>query len=279
MNIFTLISSKLKIISLDSLYSLLLELSKIIGIMVVAFVLAKVGSLVIRKLLEKQKGFKYGLSSKRLDTISSLSISIFRYAVYLIAIISILSDVFQLKSVLAAAGIGGIAVGFGAQSLIKDVISGFFIVFEGQFVVGDSITIDNMTGNVEEMGLRVTKLRNFNGDLYVIPNGEIKKVTNHTRGDKTVVVDIPISYGSDINKAIELAEKVCSEIEGEFTTIVEKPSVLGITELGKGCMNLRITGKTIPNEHFEVERRIRLHIKQEFSKENIRFGEKEYSGT
>ncbi|MCX7709766.1 MAG: mechanosensitive ion channel family protein [Clostridia bacterium] len=259
---------------LGDLYSPVINGLKIISIIVISIIVVKIGSIIIKKIFEKQKGFKYSISAKRLDTMSTLLVSVFRYMTYLVAGVVILSDVFQLKSVLAAAGIGGIAVGLGAQSLIKDVISGFFIVMEDQFVVGDLITIDNMTGTVEEMELRVTKMRHFNGDLFIIPNGEIKKVTNHTRGNKAVNVDIPIAYSADINKAIEVAQTVCAAVGEEFTTIVEPLKVLGITDLGKESLNLRITAKTLPNEQWEVERKIRIRIKEAFSKSGIEFFDK-----
>lgn len=256
---------------LGDLYYPVMNVAKVIGIIIMTLAIARIGSGLIRKFFERQRGFKYSLDRKRLDTMSSLMISVFKYMLYIIAGVVILSDIFELKSVLAAAGIGGIAVGLGAQSLIKDIISGFFIILEDQFIVGDMITIDSMTGTVEHMELRVTKIRHGNGDLFIIPNGEITKVTNHTRGNKSVNVDIPIAYSSDFNKAVELANEVCKAVESEFTTIVEQPKVLGITELGKDCLNLRIISKTLPNEQWEVERRIRMLIKEKFSKAGIEF--------
>ncbi len=259
---------------LGDLYEPVLAGAKVIGIIVAVALFVRVGSFVIKKVFQKQKNFKYGINSKRLDTMATLLISVFRYLCYIIAAVVILSDVFKLTSVLTAAGIGAVAIGLGAQSLIKDFISGFFIIVEDQFVVGDLITVDNMTGTVEEMELRVTKLRNFNGDLHIIPNGEIKRITNHTRGNKAVQVDIPLDYSTDTLKAMELAGKVCEAVAGEFTTIVEQPKVLGITDLGKEGINLRIVAKTLPNEQWEVERRLRLKIKEEFSRNGIGFIER-----
>lgn len=258
----------------DELPDPLVATLKVIGIIAITVLVARLGSFIIRKIFEKQKFIKYGISNKKLNTMSTLLVSIFRYAVYILAVVTILSDVLGLKSVLAAAGVGGVAIGFGAQSLIKDIISGFFIVMEDQYVVGDAITIDSMSGTVEELELRVTKIRNFNGDLYIIPNGEIKRVTNHTRGDKAVIVDIPLAYGADMNKAFDIAAAVCAKVGGEFKTITEQPKVVGITELGKESMNLRITAKTLPNEQWEVERRIRWLIKEEFDKANVSFPDK-----
>lgn len=238
-------------------------------IIAIALIVVKLGKFLIKKFFEKRKKIKYIANNRKLDTMASLSTSVFKYTVYIIAIVTIFSNVFKITSILAAAGIGGVAIGFGAQSLIKDVISGFFIVFEDQYSVGDLITVDSMTGVVEEMELRLTKLRNANGDLHMIPNGEIKRVTNHTRGSKVAFVDIPLPYNTDVDKAIEIANKVCSSVCGEFDTIIEKPSVLGITELNKDGLNLRITAKTKPNEQGPVERRIRFLLAAEFRENSV----------
>lgn len=247
---------------------------KIIGIIIISALISKVGGFIIKKTFQKQKSFKYGIGSKKIDTMATLTRSVFRYTVYIVAIVIILTDIFKLTSVLAAAGIGGIAVGLGAQSLIKDIISGFFIVMEDQYVVGDLISVGDMTGTVEELELRVTRLRNFNGDLYIIPNGEIKMVTNHTRGNKALIVDIPLAYSTDIGKAIEIVKNICVCVKEEFITITEEPKVLGITELGKDMLNIRVVGKTLPNEQWNVERRMRLLIKEEFDKANLMFSDR-----
>jgi small conductance mechanosensitive channel len=237
-------------------------------------VIVKIGKLLIKKLFEKQKKFKFKLDDKRLDTMMTLTISIFKYVIYIGAIIISLSDILDLKAVLAAAGVGGVAIGLGAQSLIKDTISGFFILLEDQFAVGDLITIDTMTGTVDRMELRVTRLKNYTGDMYIIPNGEIKRVTNHTRDNKMVIVDIPVAYSSNMAKVNEIAQRVCSEVKEEFSVFTEEPTVLGITELGNNNMNLRINARTFPNEQWAVERRIRMKIKEAFEANRLEFFDK-----
>ncbi|MCX7922867.1 MAG: mechanosensitive ion channel family protein [Clostridia bacterium] len=267
------IADKLKSL-LGDFYPPTISVFKIMGIIVLIIIVTRIGRFGIKKVFEKQKKLKYGFNTKKADTMATLISSIFRYAVYImgaVAIFSELTGLFDLKPVMAAAGIGGLVLGLGAQSLIKDILSGVFVVMEDQFVVGDLITVENMTGTVEEMELRVTKLRNFNGDLHIIPNGEIKKVTNHTRGNKAVIVDIPVAYSADINKAIEIANNICKVVTGEFDTITEEPKVQGITELGKNSMNLRIMAKTVANEQWDVERRIRKLIKEDFAREGIEF--------
>lgn len=260
--------------SLGEFYTPVITIFEIIIVFIVATIIIKIGRLLIRKFFEKQKNFKFKLEDKRLDTMCTLLISVFKYIIYIGAIIISLSDILDLKAVLAAAGVGGIAIGLGAQSLIKDTISGFFILLEDQFAVGDLITIDNMNGVVERIELRVTRLKNANGDLYIIPNGEIKRVINHTRDNKMVIVDIPVAYSSNFAKVNEIANKVCEEVKEEFTVFTEEPSVLGITELGTNNMNLRITAKTLPNEQWAIERCIRMKIKEEFESNRLEFYDK-----
>lgn len=267
---FEQITTKLKT-QLGVMYDPSITTLRVVGIIILAVLAARMGSFIIKKIFEKQKAFKHKFNLKKIDTMATLLTSVYRYAVYIIAVVTILVDQFKLTSILAAAGIGGVALGLGAQSLIKDVISGFFIILEDQFIVGDVITIETITGTVEEMELRVTKIRNANGDLHIVPNGEIKKVTNHVRGNKAVIVDIPLAYSADVEKAFQTASEVCSAASKEFSTLVEEPKVLGITEMGKDNINLRITAKTLPNEQWEVERRIRRMIIEEFDRKQIEF--------
>ena len=244
---------------------------KAISIIILSIICVKVGSRIINKIFKKQKEFHFNISSKKLDTMSALISSMFKYGVYIIAGVIILSDLFNIKSVLAAAGIGGVALGFGAQSLVRDVISGFFIIIEDQFAVGDLITIDSMTGTVEQIELRITRIRNFNGDLHIIPNSEIKRVTNHSRGNKAAIIDIPIAYTSDINKVFEIANRACMEFDYPDNVIIEAPKVIGITEMSKESLNLRIMAVTLPNDHWAVERELRKNINSIFLKNGIRF--------
>lgn len=256
---------------LGDFYGPAMLILKIVIVFIVSVILVKIGRVVIRKLFENQKKLKFKIDDKRIDTIATLTISVFKYGVYIGAILIILSDILDLKAILAAAGVGGVAIGFGAQSLIKDTISGFFILLEDQYAVGDLVTIEDLTGTVEHMELRVTRLKNYTGDLYIIPNGEIKKVINHTRDNKLVMADIPIAYSSNMAKVTEIAQKVCREVKEEFDVFTEDPAILGITSLGEHNMNLRITARTLPNEQWQVERRIRLLIKEEFERNGLEF--------
>jgi len=262
---------------LDFLYDPLMGILEIFFILILSAICINFGRFIINKVFDKQMEFKYKLDEKRLATVRSMTKSVYRYAIYIlagVAILTKLTGVFNLGSVMTAAGIGGLAIGFGAQSLIKDVISGFFIIMENQFAVGDLITIDNFSGTVEGMELRVTKLRNFNGDLYIIPNGDIKKITNHVRGDKAVLVDIPVAYSSDLDAALNILEKVCNDVSGKFDTLIDMPTVLGITEMGKESMIVRIVAKAVANEQWAIERYIRKLTKEQFDKAGIKFVDK-----
>lgn len=273
-NILDIFSEKQLKLLLGSFYTPVTGTAKVIFVIILGFVTIRLGSYIIRKFFDKQKTLKIGLLPRKLDTMATLLTSTLRYLVYIIVGVVILSDIFNMKSVLAAAGIGGVAIGFGAQSLVKDIISGFFIVLEDQYSVGDMVTLESMTGTVEHMELRVTKIRSYNGDLYIIPNGEIKKVTNHVRGNKAVLVDVPVAYSSNINLALEIVQNICNYVGEEFDTFIVKPTVVGITDLGKESLNLRITATTIPNTQWDVERRIRMLIAEKFKEQNIVFNDR-----
>lgn len=247
----------------------------IIVILAVSFVIIKIGTFIITKIIEKQKRFKFYGNGKKLDTINTIMASMLRYGVYFIAGVTILTNVlkvFNIGTVLAAAGIGGVALGFGAQSLVKDIISGFFILAENQFSVGDIVSIGGLTGTVEEMELRVTRIRNFDGELYIIPNGEIKIVVNHTKGNRLAIVDIKVPYDIKVNDALEISAKVCKLVEQESKVLVEPPQVLGVTELGETNYVVRITAQAIGTEHWSVEREIRRMVLGHFEEEKKKLG-------
>jgi small conductance mechanosensitive channel len=255
----------------DQVLEVIGKAAQTILIVILSLIVIKFGTIAIKKFFDKQREFKYKLDAKRTDTLATLCISILRYSVYFIALITILDNVFGITptTIITAAGVGGLAIGFGAQNLVKDVITGFFILLEDQFSVGDMITIDGMMGTVEEMGLRITKIRNYTGDLYIIPNSEIKKVTNHTRGDKAAIVDVSVAYEENMDLVINVLNKVCETAAKELTSIVEGPTVLGVVNLGDSGVVIRVFAKTIAGAHWEVERQLRKRIKDAFDREGI----------
>ncbi|NLJ99019.1 MAG: mechanosensitive ion channel family protein, partial [Tissierellia bacterium] len=196
--------------------------------------------------------------------------NIIKYVFYFIGAIMVL-DLFDINttSILATAGIGGLAIGFGAQSLVKDIITGFFILFEDQFSVGDYISVGNLEGIVEELGVRTTKLRDFSGELHIIPNSKVEIVTNKTRGAMRALVTISVAYEEDIDRVIDVLDRVCNEIRESNKNVVEGPTILGISNLGESGIDLTIVAKTNPMEQWSVERQLRKNIKEAFDRENI----------
>ncbi len=246
---------------------------KLILIVLIVFatrMIISVTNRVIDKTLKDKGKTNYFISNKRANTIGIILKKSVKYTVYFISVLMIL-EMFGVKttSILATAGVGGLAIGFGAQSLVKDVITGFFILLEDQFAVGDYIQISSFEGIVEELGLRVTKLRDFSGELHIIPNSEIHVVTNRTRGAMRAVVNVEIAYEEDINKAIRVIEELSREIRDSNEFILEGPTVLGVDAFGASGVSIRITAKTQAMEQWDVERTIRKKIKEAFDRENI----------
>lgn len=244
---------------------------KVIIIIVASKILIKVVGTLIERFFHKQKQSKFGLNERKSDTLSELLKSILRYATYFIAVMLIFETVgFDIKTVIAVTSIAGVAIGFGAQSLVKDIITGFFILFEDQFAVGDYVVIDTMSGIVEIVGLRITKIRDFSGDLHIIPNGSIIKVTNKSRGNMRALVEVDITYEEDVNHAIKVIEGVSNKIKDELKDIiVEGPQVLGVSRLGEFGVTIRVVAKTISMKQWEVEMELRKRIKYALDSEKI----------
>jgi len=242
----------------ETLYNTAANTLKIILIIAGMYLAVRIGSAVIRKVIEKHQTFRFSLDERKSQTLIEVLQSMLRYSVYFVGIIAIAGMFGNVG--LTMAGIGGVAVGFGSQSLIKDIINGFFILFEDQYSVGDHINIDGKSGIVESIGLRLTRIRDFNGDLHTIPNGSITKVTNHSRGDIRILVDIDISRSSDLDKVTavvdELGQRFCSENED----VVECPKVLGIPALKEKGLTVRIIGKTKPQKNAPLEMQLRREL-------------------
>ena len=223
------------------------------------------------KAVYRRKKSIFSVDEKKINTLTGVLKNIVKYIFYFIGLIMVL-DIFDINtsSILATAGIGGLAIGFGAQSLVKDIITGFFILFEDQFSVGEYIDVDDKSGVVESVELRVTKIRDFNGDLYIIPNGSIREVTNHSRGNIRILVDIDIANDENADKAILVIKETCEKFKKENKNVVDGPDVLGITQLKETGTTIRIVGKAKPMTQWDVEIELRKKIKDELDKENIR---------
>ncbi|MBM6616923.1 mechanosensitive ion channel family protein [Bacillus suaedaesalsae] len=235
---------------------------KIILILIMSTILIRIGKIAIQKFFMIRTKSPLRVTERREATLVKLLINILTYVIYFISFIMIL-EVFTINvtALLAGAGVAGLAIGFGAQNLVRDIITGFFIIFEDQFSVGDYIRTGTFEGTVEEIGLRITKVKSVGGEIHIIPNGSIVEVTNYSISNSVAIVDISIAYESNI----ELAEKVIQELlEETFSKnedMVKQPEVLGVQTLGASEVVIRVISEVKPMRHFAVARLLRKEIK------------------
>jgi len=246
------------------------KMFRIAAIAIGALVVLRFSGPVIDRFLAVQAGQKkFYFEEKRARTLNGLLKSVIRYTIYFITTVMILQEFkVDTTSIIAGAGVIGLAIGVGAQSLVKDVITGFFIILEDQYAVGDYIVLGDMAGHVEDIGFRVTSLRDANGVLHIIPNGSITKVSNYTRGNMLAVINIPVSYEAEVGKVLQLLEEVCDET-ADMPEVVERPKVLGIVDFRSTEIVARIIAKTVPLEQGKVETTIRLKVKERFEAAQI----------
>ncbi|WP_337287067.1 mechanosensitive ion channel family protein [Candidatus Methylomirabilis sp.] len=211
---------------------------------------------------------------KRALTLAGIVKTVGTTVVVMIATMMGLQEIgLDITPIIAGAGVVGLAVGFGAQSLIKDVIAGFFIILEGQFAVGDVIKAGDISGHVERLDLRVTSLRDFNsGAVHFIPNSELKVVSNLTKEWSRVALDIGVAYHEDIDRVIGVLQRIGQELaenERIGPLILEPPEVLGIESFGESQVIIKVLVKTLPQRQWEVAREFRGRVKATFEKEGI----------
>lgn len=194
---------------------------------------------------------------KTMGSVLTNAVDIIVVLVVLLTVMRVLA--IPLEPVLAASGIGGIALAFGAQSLIKDYISGMLMIFEDQFGVGDLIDTGEVKGTVEEVGLRVTRLRDAGGQIWYVRNGEILRIGNQSQGWSTGTVDVPIASTEDPARAIEVLRAMVKDMyaDEKFAgVLLEEPDVAGVNEVRAGATTIRIFAKTAPNQHWGVQREL-----------------------
>jgi moderate conductance mechanosensitive channel len=196
-----------------------------------------------------------------------------RTVVWIVGGLTILAEVgLDLGPLLAAAGIGGLAIGFGAQSLVKDLISGAFLLFDDRVRVGDSVEVAGVSGVVEEIRLRTVALRDGAGALHIVPNGQVETVKNMTRDYAYSVVDIEVGYGEDTDDVAKVIEDVGRGLATEpaFAARLRGPlEVLGVESLGQNGVTLRCRVQTLPEEQWAVGREIRRRVKKAFEARQI----------
>ncbi|MBG9549970.1 mechanosensitive ion channel family protein [Cytobacillus firmus] len=235
---------------------------KVMAILIVTSILIRIGKLAIRNLFKVRTPSRLRISERREATLLKLLENMLTYVVFFVAAIMILSVLtIDVKALLAGAGIVGLAVGFGAQSLVKDIITGFFIIFEDQFSVGDYIRIDQFEGTVEEIGLRTTKIKNWTGEVHILPNGSIMQVTNFSLNNSVAFVDVSIAYEGDIVKVEQVLQELFEKLPEKYDDMVKPPEILGIQNMAAADVMLRVVSETLPMRHFYIARQLRKEIK------------------
>ena len=210
---------------------------------------------------------------QRAETVGALLASVASFGIWTLAGLMALGTLgLDLGPLIAGAGIVGVAVGFGSQNLVRDFISGIFMLMEDQYGVGDVVDAGPATGTVEGVGLRTTRLRDVNGTPWHIPNGEIRRVGNRSQGWARALVDVEVAYSTDLDDATRTIERVAHELhvdEQWAPKLLEQPEVWGVEELGPDGIRVRLVAKTRPLEQWKVARELRARLKVAFDQAGI----------
>jgi len=212
------------------------------------------------------------LAEKRGHTVAQLLRSVGRVLMIVLALLLTLNLFIDIAPLLAGAGILGLAFSFGAQSLVKDVITGFFLLVDNSIAVGDVVEIAGKSGSVERVNLRVVQLRGLDGSVHIVPNGQISVVSNMTRGWSRAVVDLGVAYETDIDHALAIVNDEARRMAADDhwkSRLDGPPEVLGVQSLGDNAVTLRVLLRTLPGRQWEVGREFRRRIKDRFDREQI----------
>ncbi|MGQ9508757.1 MAG: mechanosensitive ion channel family protein [Thermodesulfobacteriota bacterium] len=249
---------------------------KIFGILIGLFILSQMSKWILRwmeKFIPEKDPIQALEAKKRAHTLGNTLRHAILILLLFLSIMMVLGELgIQLGPLLATAGVGALAIGFGAQSLVRDVISGFFIILENQYRIGDVIQIAGVSGIVESLSLRRTVLRDLEGRVHTIPNGEIKIVSNLSKEWARTVLDIGVSYRENMDQVIEVLSQIGEELTKEEpfkSAILEPLQILGIEQFGESQVIIRMMIKTAPLKQWEVGRELRRRIKIRFDEKGI----------
>jgi small-conductance mechanosensitive channel len=254
------------------------QVPRIIGVLIIAFILTRLLKIASRHLAElgSREGMPSALRTQQLRTLSSVMFSVGVFVIMFLAALQILPLLgINMGPLLASAGIAGVAIGFGAQALVHDFINGFFILVENQYDIGDTIKIAGVQGVVEAMTLRRTVLRDDNGSLHSVRNGQITIVTNLTRHWAQLAMLVSVAYGADSDQVIKLLQQVGEEVANDpqfAEMIISKPEVPGIEKVSGSEVDYLLLVKTKPGLQYPVSRELRRKIKACFEKNHIEPG-------
>jgi small-conductance mechanosensitive channel len=210
-------------------------------------------------------------AEQRIEAIASVMRSILSFVIFGIATFMVLDQLgINLGPLLAGAGVLGVAIGFGSQALVRDFLSGVFILVEDQFGVGDIVDLDGTTqGTVEAVSLRTTRLRSVDGTVWHVPNGEIRRVGNTSQHWSRSLVDVNVAYDTDLDRAQDVIKAVADKVWSDDAAVLDEPEVWGVQELGPHSIKIRLVVKTTPSEQYRISRELRRRIKDAFDAEGI----------
>ncbi|MBA3364122.1 MAG: mechanosensitive ion channel family protein [Actinobacteria bacterium] len=254
---------------------------RIVIILAAAVLVTLISRLVVnrfRKKLEGTSSVTQELNLQRATTLTGALSTALIVGIWALAILMALGELGQnIAPLLASAGVAGVALGFGAQSLVKDTLSGFFILLENQFGVGDNLEVqtpsNKVTGRVESLTLRVTSIRAFDGALHFVPNGNIVVASNRSKGWARAIIDVRTAYDEDVEHLRSVLEELFEELKGDRTLsgwIHEAPSVLGVERMGHDALVMRVIADTRPSKVMDVERLLRERISRRLVERGIR---------
>ena len=258
----------------DAINFLRHDAPKIVFVLVIAYVLVRILRMIASKTADLHiRKLPSGLRVQQIRTLTSVITSVGVFVILFIAILEVLSLLgLNLGPMLASAGIAGLAIGFGAQTMVHDFINGFFILFENQYDLGDMVRIAGVKGTVEKMSLRQTVLRDEDGTVHIVPNSAIQIVSNTTRDWSQFPLRVVVAYSEPSEKIVKLLKEIGSEVrhDPEFSDdVVSDIDVPGIDRVGNGEAEYLILIKTRPNKQYRVSRELRRRIKACFEKNNV----------
>ncbi|OGD85664.1 hypothetical protein A2164_03045 [Candidatus Curtissbacteria bacterium RBG_13_35_7] len=244
----------------------------IVGVVIAQHILKRAVPNILA-ISEKRVGEKKEEFKKRIETLGSVIANILTVIFIAMGGLMILSELgIDILPLLTGAGLLGLAFGFGTQNMVRDLIAGFFILMENQYRKGDVVKIADVSGFVEDVNLRRTILRDIDGRVHSIPNGEIKVASNYTLGYSRVNLNIPVAYETNLEKTIKVLNRIGREIskDKKFGPLITKiPEVWGVDKFAENAIEIKFIGETKPMKQWEVARELRLRIKTAFDKEKI----------
>lgn len=252
-----------------------LSINTLVAELIVTFIMILIWLFIAVLVIKLFKRVSYRIlkidkKSPRTLTIGRLINSIFRYFVWFIVFIFILDELnIDITPFIASAGVIGLAIGFGAQEIVKDFISGFFIIFEGLFDVGDVVEVDGFKGNVKSLGLRTTTITNWKGEVKSVNNGDIRSLINYSKNDSLAIIEFGVAYDTNLDILKKLMDEFTSVVHKRYEDIIEEPKFLGINNLGDSSIDMIMIAKTKNNQHHQLQRELRRDLIQHLDKNEV----------